>query len=300
MGGRRALRDPSDIGHIGVIGHERELLLRDEAARLVEQVYEVLADDVVVSFTLELEPVVMPVAAPVHDVVAVPRADGLAQTLPGDAVAEDIQLDVAVGQNLGGKQPEQLLAFESHGQGPRARCLGKDRQDAERFARCQLLRRLGDLGRTGIGIGGDRPHHDVGQPRAIGHAGDFPGHPGKRGGEDVFLGGGQAHNQDMPPVARQLPHNGGTEDVFTQEVAEPLKQKLSRGRFSLSIKDHGVLVELDVAPRVEDRLQEGRTVLGKDDFMGGQVLARGGVGELEASDFLVGIGVDGERVVRHA
>ena len=27
MGGRRALRDPSDIGRIGVIGHERELLL---------------------------------------------------------------------------------------------------------------------------------------------------------------------------------------------------------------------------------------------------------------------------------
>jgi hypothetical protein len=27
MGGRRALRDPSDIGRIGVIGHERELLV---------------------------------------------------------------------------------------------------------------------------------------------------------------------------------------------------------------------------------------------------------------------------------
>jgi hypothetical protein len=151
-----------------------------------------------------------------------------------------------------------------------------------------------------IGIRGDRPHHDVLQLRATGQLGDFPGHSGKRGGEDVFLGGRQAHDQDMPPGARQLPHDGGTEDTFTQEFAEPLKQHLRRGRFGLAVKDHCTGVALDVAPRVEDPFPEGHTVLAQVDVMGCQVLARGGVGELKASDLLIGIGVDGECVVRHA
>lgn len=170
-------------------GGEEEYL-RDEPARFAEQRHERLAGDAVVGFALEVQRVVVPVAAPVNDVVTAAPADRFLEPRAGDAVAEHVDFHVAVGEDPLGEQLAKLLALAPHGQGAGPGGLGKDGQDAEGLA---FGHRPGGAGDLHVALGrvlGDRPDHEVLRPGAVGQPSDVPGHAGERGGQHVLVGRG--------------------------------------------------------------------------------------------------------------
>jgi hypothetical protein len=183
-------------------------------------------------------------------------------------VAEDVDLDVAPGEDLAEEQVAQPLPLQARGEGAGVRGVGEDEQDADRL----VLGRDRDA-LAGVVLQERDADGDVALEegeRVAGSAGDFPGDAGEGGGEGIV---GVVRDPDEQRARVEAPGEDAgdvrAEDLGAQEVAQ-LGELKRRGR--------GARHAPHLGPRLERRRPPRRRVAGEVDRVRGKVLA-GLVGE---------------------
>jgi len=140
----------------------------------------------------ELQKILVPVPAPVQDVVAAARLDLLDEPLARHAVTEKIDDDIVVAEDFRLEQASQLPALAPRRQRPRRARRGEDEQNAQWLSRDEGQ----GIGRRALGVIADA-QVQIGFGEVIRFrrlTGDFPGRPGERRGKVSCWVGPFKHN----------------------------------------------------------------------------------------------------------
>ena len=165
-------------------GKEDEVGRGGEAA--AQETGDILPGDELVAalVVLEDEEVLVAVGEEVDDVVAAAAEGGALDGAGGDAVLEDVQVDLIAGREVAQEEGTQALAHMAHGEGGLAAALGEGEEDAQRPGRFE---------RSGVCEGAVEAHvfrhcaagedldgeANVGERAAAFVAGDLPGDAGE-------------------------------------------------------------------------------------------------------------------------
>jgi hypothetical protein len=174
------------------------------AARVVEQFEQFFAGERVrLAVRLDqLQEVLVPVPAPVQDVIAAVRLDLLDEPLARHAVGEKIDDDIVVAEDFRLEQASQLPALAPRRQRPGRARRGEDEQNAQWFVRDEGQ----GIGRRTLGVVADA-QVQIGFGEAVclrRLTGDFPGRAGERRGE-VSCGVGPVEHNSQGAGRSALP-----------------------------------------------------------------------------------------------